>query len=608
MGEVYLAEEALLGRKVAIKVLNPILTREEHFKQRFVNEAKIQASLQHPNIVALYSFFEQDENYYMALEYAEGITLKDLIAQTGPIPEPRVKKILLQILNALQYAHAKGIIHRDIKPSNIMVDGNDSIKIMDFGIARIMGDSHLTKTGLKVGTLFYMSPEQIVTPKEVDYKTDIYSTGIVLYEMLTGQLPFNTDTESDFVIQKEIVDNNLPDPKSFYPHISDNLIKLVYRMTAKDINKRPDFQKIISDLATSSDRNNDKTILEHEFEEPWQYANLRDPVSKDKESADSSNNEPWQDAYLLPKSDNIKTKVDEHTVYKALHSNQPPKKSHAGWVVLSVFGFIILIIASIAIEQNGGFGCRAKPQEIPADTTMVVPIIEVKESHNDTLQFTYKTINEVQQMSDGREFKVIFKYPLFYTDNQQSKKISMAFSKIIQSQLESYEGSLPPYGQDFRGLSKYLLAKWVKDDEEGYCMGYEENINIEILLNSYITTICITHYWFGGGAHGMKTYNYVMFDREGNQIPYTNLIQQSNITAFNQLLIDNFDSQYSNPWNHQNDYKTSPIQYALVRSGLLVMFEMGCTAEGFPQILIPAKDILTLLNEPYHSQYKLYLE
>jgi serine/threonine protein kinase len=248
MGEVYLAEEALLGRKVAIKVLNPLLTREEQFRQRFVNEARIQANLQHPNIVGLYSFFEQDSTYFMALEYAEGITLKDLIARIGPIPEPRVKMILLQILNALQYAHAKGIIHRDIKPSNIMVDANDNIKIMDFGIARIMGDSHLTKTGLKVGTLFYMSPEQIVTPKEVDYKTDIYSTGIVLYEMLTGQLPFNTDTESDFVIQKEIVDNNLPDPKSHYPHISDNLIKLVYWMTAKDINKRPKLEEIISIL------------------------------------------------------------------------------------------------------------------------------------------------------------------------------------------------------------------------------------------------------------------------------------------------------------------------------------------------------------------------
>jgi len=249
MGEVWLAEEAILGRKVAIKLLNPVLTKEEHFKQRFVNEAKIQASLQHPNIVGLYSFFEQDENYYMALEYADGKTLKDIIAVTGPIPETRVKKILLQILNALQYAHGKGIIHRDIKPSNVMVDANDNIKIMDFGIARIMGDSHLTQTGLKVGTLYYMSPEQILTPKEVDYRTDIYSTGIVLYEMLTGQLPFKTDTESDFVIQKEIVDNQLPDPKSYYPHISDAMIILLKQITEKDKMKRPPIDDVLAGIS-----------------------------------------------------------------------------------------------------------------------------------------------------------------------------------------------------------------------------------------------------------------------------------------------------------------------------------------------------------------------
>lgn len=241
MGDVYLAEEAILGRRVAIKVLNPLLTREEQFKQRFINEAKIQASLQHPNIVGLYSFFEQGDNYYMALEYAEGKTLKDIIADTGPMPEARVRKILQQILDALQYAHGKGIIHRDIKPSNIMVNANDNIKIMDFGIARIMGDSHLTRTGLKVGTLYYMSPEQIVTPKEVDNRTDIYSTGIVLYEMLTGQLPFNTDTESDFVIQKEIVANRLPNPRSIYPHVSEYMTQLIFSMTNKNREKRSPF-------------------------------------------------------------------------------------------------------------------------------------------------------------------------------------------------------------------------------------------------------------------------------------------------------------------------------------------------------------------------------
>lgn len=266
MGEVYLAEETLLGRKVAIKVLNPLLTGDEQFRQRFVNEARIQASLQHPHIVDLRSFFEQDGIYYMVLEFAPGRTLKELIAADGPIPETRAIKILDQILKALAYAHAQNVIHRDIKPSNLMIDTDDSVKVMDFGIARIMSDSHLTKTGLKVGTLFYMSPEQILTPRDVDHRTDIFSAGIVLYEMLTGRLPYNTDTDSDFAVQKEIVDNHLPDPRSINPHISDNAINLIRSLTQRDVANRPgidDALKRLTTVGTHSEANIDRTNVPH---------------------------------------------------------------------------------------------------------------------------------------------------------------------------------------------------------------------------------------------------------------------------------------------------------------------------------------------------------
>jgi serine/threonine protein kinase len=237
-----------LERKVAIKVLNPQLTRDEQFRQRFVNEARIQGSLRHPNIVGLHSFFEQDGIYYMVLEFAPGRTLKDLIAAEGPLSEARARKILAQILDALAYAHDRDVIHRDIKPSNIMIDKDDRVKVMDFGIARIMSDGHLTKTGFKLGTLYYMSPEQILTPREVDHRTDIFSAGIVLYEMLTGRLPYNTDTDSDFAVQKEIVDNKLPDPRQVDPQISEQTVHLLNRMTSKDKDDRPNsIQNLDSD-------------------------------------------------------------------------------------------------------------------------------------------------------------------------------------------------------------------------------------------------------------------------------------------------------------------------------------------------------------------------
>lgn len=238
MGEVYLAEETMLGRQVAIKRLNPHLTKDTQFSERFINEARIQAKLIHPHIVALHNFFVQDGVYYMVMEFAAGIMLKDLIARTGPIPEQRTLHIFRQLVTALSYAHSKQIIHRDIKPSNIVIDEHDNIKVMDFGIARLMSDKHLTRTGAKLGTLFYMSPEQVKALKDIDHRSDIYSAGIVLYEMLTGRLPYTADTDSDFDVMLEIVNNELPDPRAVYPHISDQTIAAMNKATQKQREQR----------------------------------------------------------------------------------------------------------------------------------------------------------------------------------------------------------------------------------------------------------------------------------------------------------------------------------------------------------------------------------
>ena len=234
MGKVYLAEDTMLEKKVALKVLSLELSRESQFIERFKREAKIQSKLSHPNITTLHNLLFSNNTYFIVMEYAEGITLQDLIQKTGPIIENRALKIFEQIYNALTYAHSKDIIHRDIKPANIMISENDEIKIMDFGIAKLLGERNLTKTNTKMGSLFYMSPEQINTPKDVDYRTDLFSLGIVLFEMLTGKLPYDIDTDSDFQIMNEIVSAQIPDPKIYYPYISENTVKLIYSLTNKD--------------------------------------------------------------------------------------------------------------------------------------------------------------------------------------------------------------------------------------------------------------------------------------------------------------------------------------------------------------------------------------
>ena len=238
MGTVYLAEDTMLERKVALKILNPILTKDSHFTDRFRHEAKIQASLIHPNIVSLYNYFREGDNYCMVMEYVEGDTLKHLISGTGPMPEQRAIWILNQLLEAVGFAHKKGIIHRDIKPSNILITKDDDVKILDFGIAKILQDKGLTKTGTKMGTVYYMSPEQIKAVKDIDNRTDIYSLGITLYEMLSGRVPFNVDTDSDFEIMNEIVSSDLKDPREYYPHISNWLVDVLFDSVKKDRKER----------------------------------------------------------------------------------------------------------------------------------------------------------------------------------------------------------------------------------------------------------------------------------------------------------------------------------------------------------------------------------
>ncbi len=241
MGEVYLAEETTLGRKVAIKVLKQEATTDPRFVERFRNEARVLGQLNHPNIVGLLTFFEEAGIYYLVMQYAPGITLAELIRRTGPIPEQRAMRIFAQLAEALTFAHSEGVVHRDIKPSNIMVDPdkNDRVMVMDFGIARLIDAQHITRTGTQLGTPCYMSPEQVLGKKEVGPPSDVYSAGVVLYEMLSGTLPYDLDTESLYTIQDRILKEPLPDPRMRYEYISDKCVSLVRDLTQKEADKRP---------------------------------------------------------------------------------------------------------------------------------------------------------------------------------------------------------------------------------------------------------------------------------------------------------------------------------------------------------------------------------
>ena len=234
MAEVYLAEDEELGRKVALKILNERHARDEQFIERFKREARNAASLSHPHIVRIYDRGQFDETYYIAMEYLDGPTLKELLVRKGPTPPLTAIKFAREILSALAEAHRHDIVHRDIKPHNVIVSPDWNVKVTDFGIAR-SGASQMTEAGSIVGTAQYLSPEQ-ARGKPVDQRSDLYSVGIVLYEMLTGTVPFTGDAAVE-IAMKHL--SNIPEPPSTRREgISPDLDAVVMRALAKDPEQR----------------------------------------------------------------------------------------------------------------------------------------------------------------------------------------------------------------------------------------------------------------------------------------------------------------------------------------------------------------------------------
>jgi serine/threonine-protein kinase len=230
MADVYLAEDQELGRQVAIKILNDRHAVDDSFIERFRREAKNAAGLSHPNIVSIYDRGEAEGTYYIAMEYLDGRSLKELIVGRGPAPIKLAIDYARQVLAAVGFAHKHGIVHRDIKPHNVLVGPEGRLKVTDFGIAR-SGASQMTEVGSIIGTAQYLSPEQ-ARGAPVDQTSDLYSVGVVLYEMLTGQVPFTGDTPLE-IAMKHL--SEVPRPASeLRPEVPHDLDSVVLRALAKD--------------------------------------------------------------------------------------------------------------------------------------------------------------------------------------------------------------------------------------------------------------------------------------------------------------------------------------------------------------------------------------
>ena len=237
MGEVFRAHDAVLAREVAIKVLHPTLAGDPGFIDRFRREARAAASLNHPNIVAVHDWGAVDGIYFMVMEYVRGESLRDILNVHGILAPAQAADVLLQVLAALDHAHRQGIVHRDVKPENVMVTRDGVAKVADFGLARAYADSRATQAGRVTGTVQYLAPEQL-QGEPADPRTDLYSLGIVAFELLTGRVPFTGETS--MAIAFKHVRQRVPRPSSRNPAVPEGLDGWVTSMTEKERELRPE--------------------------------------------------------------------------------------------------------------------------------------------------------------------------------------------------------------------------------------------------------------------------------------------------------------------------------------------------------------------------------
>lgn len=326
MANVYLAYDTILDRNVAIKLLRGDLASDEKFVHRFQREALSASSLNHPNIVEVYDVGEDSGNYYIVMEYIEGKHLKDLIKKRGKLTTSEVVDIMMQITDGMSVAHDSYIIHRDIKPQNIMILENGLVKITDFGIAMAMNSTQLTQTNSVMGSVHYLPPEQ-ANGKGSSLQSDIYSMGIVMYELLTGKLPFRGDNAVEIALKH--LREPMPDIKEELPTIPNSIANIILKATAKNPkNRYNDAREMHEDLKTCM---NDERIKEAKIVFKYPENNFDDTkVSK-----------------ML--KENKKESAGETPIAKQITKGDLKKQNKLLITLASIFTGLVVMITSVIV-------------------------------------------------------------------------------------------------------------------------------------------------------------------------------------------------------------------------------------------------------------------
>lgn len=420
MANVYLAYDTILDRRVAIKVLRGDLSNDEKFVRRFQREALSASSLSHPNIVEMYDVGEDNGIYYIVMEYIEGKTLKQLIKKRGALTLSEVIDIMLQITDGISQAHDSYIIHRDLKPQNIMIKEDGTIKITDFGIAMALNSTQLTQTNSVMGSVHYLPPEQ-ASGKGSTIRSDIYSMGILFYEILTGTLPFKGDNAVEIALKQ--MRDEIPSVRKKNPAIPQSVENVILKATAKNPkNRYSDAKEMHADLLTvlNDDRINEAKLVfkypEHEVDENTKTIS----TIKTKTDQKLKNEDNEEVANIIEPDDKVIKKTNKVI-----------------WILGSIFALLAIILVSVFLILP--YFTKIPDVKIPDVSNMTVIDAE-NELKKNGFEVELETVKE--------ESEKIEKGKVIKTDPQAGRTIKKGSSITLYESLgketytvEDYTGS-----------------------------------------------------------------------------------------------------------------------------------------------------------------------
>ena len=447
MANVYLAYDTILDRNVAVKILRGDLASDEKFVRRFQREALAASSLYNQNIVEVYDVGEDNGMYYIVMEYIDGKHLKTLLKKRGKLTVSEAIDIMMQIASGLSVAHDQYLIHRDIKPQNIMILENGLVKITDFGIAMAMNSTQLTQTNSVMGSVHYLPPEQ-ASGKGASLQSDIYSMGILMYELLTGKLPYHGDNAVEIALKH--LKEPLPSIREQLPSIPQSVENIIIKATAKNPkNRYADAKEMYEDLKTCLDEdrlNEDKYVLKYPENDYDETKMLK--VIKEKEKEEKSDEK---------KAVNKKSKKEK--IAKNVSNDEAKKQNKLLIVLASIFTGLVLIITTIVIL-------------IPIITSKSQ--IEIPDVTNKTLKEATKIIQDkgfqiseeqVEQASETvKEGYIIKTNPIAGTKRKKGYEVvlyvSLGDAKII---VENYTGK---NFSEVKGALESQKIKVLKEEQE----------------------------------------------------------------------------------------------------------------------------------------------